>query len=182
LERGEGGAQGDRFVVRSFSFEQSSLRVESRQNDEMTVDYGDVSLILCGKGIMTETESSTETSTKFSLGRAVMTSGLVMTKKEEKHHEHVTENREGFIHLIVKQNKTIVFRENDLDYSSLGDAMKPTRYANFTYIAAELRKRCHNVTYDDSLLNKNVQMQILGPLFDPEEHLDIAIDLLAKIK
>jgi len=180
IERGEGSPPEDHFKVRTFSFEDTLLRVGSRQGDEIIVDYGAVSLILCGKGIITETETIIEKSKKLSLGRAVVTSGLMITKKEEKHYERVTENREGFIQLVVHRKPVLVFKENDLDYASLGTAMKPSRYANLTFIAEELRKRCSNAVYDDSLLNKNVQMQILGPLFDPEKHLDIATALVRK--
>ncbi|MEE9523365.1 MAG: hypothetical protein V3V59_01280 [Thermodesulfovibrionales bacterium] len=179
MDRDDMGAGDGLFAVRAFSFEGTSLRVESRQRDTVTVDYDDVDLILCGKGIRTEKVTITEKSRKLSLGRAVITSGLMMTKKEGKDREDVTENREGFIHLYGGTKAVLVFRENAVDYSSLGTLMKPSRYANFTFVAEELKRRCRNASYDESLLNKSVQKQILGPLFEPEENLDIAISLIA---
>lgn len=141
MDRDDLGAGDDPVVVRTFSFEDTSLSVESRQRDTVTVDYDDVDLILCGKGIRTGTGTITEKSRKLSLGRAVITSGLMMTKKEEKHRKDVTENREGFIHLYGGTKAVLVFRETAVDYSSLGAMMKPSRYMNFTFIVEELKRR-----------------------------------------
>jgi len=179
MDRNERKSLGEPFSARTFSFEDQLLRVASRKKEEITVEYGKVDLIIYGRGITSETETIIEKSRKLSLGRAVMTSGLMMTKKEEKHRENVTEESEGFIYLYDSEKAVIVFRENEVDYSSLGGAMKPTRFANIAFIAGELKRRCGNASYDDLLLNKNVQKQILGPLFDPEVDLDIAVSLIA---
>lgn len=176
------GSTKDLFSVKTFSFEDTSLHVLSRQGDKIVIAYDDVSLILCGKSIQIGTETVIEKTRKLSLGRAVMTSGLMMTRKEEKHRRNVTEEREGFINLYGQTDTVLVFRENDINYSSLGAMMKPSRHANFSFLAEELKKRCTAAAYDDSLMNKIVQTQILGPLFEPEAHLDIAVALLASAR
>jgi len=179
MDRNERKLLEESFLVRTFSFEDALLRVASRKKEEISIEYGKVDLIIYGRGIRSETETIIEKSRKLSLGRTVMTSGLMMTKKGEKHHENVTEESEGFIYLYDREKAVVVFRENEVDCSSLGGAMKPTRFANIAFIAGELKRRSGNASYDDSLLNKNVQKQILGPLFDPGVDLDIAVSLIA---
>ena len=118
---------------------------------------------------------------KFSIGRAVLSSGLVLTKATKSTRQVTTEDREGFFNLYSGNRLTLVFRESALIYDSLGSALKPSRVANFAYLLAELRQRQPNTVFDDRLLRRAEQAVLLGPLLPPEEHLEIATSLLAKI-
>ena len=73
------------------------------------------------------------------------------------------------------------FRENALDYNSLGSALKLSRSDNFTYIVTELRRCCMGARYDECLMNRAAQAALLGHLLNPEEHLIVATALLAKV-
>ncbi|MEC4685797.1 MAG: hypothetical protein VST71_08725 [Nitrospirota bacterium] len=169
-----------RFIVRSFFLDDMQLRVESREGESLVVDYSRIGIILRGTCIEQFTRTTIEKEKKLSLGRAVISGGLVMSKSTEKHHVDTLENREGFLNLYAGMKHIIAFRENSLVYSSLGSMLKPTRSANFAFITAELKRRCPDASYSDSLLNRSAQAQILGPLFNPVEYLDIAISLMAK--
>jgi len=180
LSQDEIESESRRFIVRKFSFDDRQLRVESRQGEGLVVDYSQVEVMLRGTCIEQVTKSWVEKEKKLSLGRAVISGGLMLSKTIEKHHVDTSENREGFLHLYAGRRYILVFRETSLVYSSLGPMLRPTRSANFALVTAELKRRCHGAFYDDSLLNRSVQTRILGPLFNPEEHLDIAITLMAK--
>jgi hypothetical protein len=58
--------------------------------------------------------------------------------------------------------------------------MKPSGEMNFNYLVAELRQRCPSAFYDDRLLRRAEQVKLLGPLLNPDNHLDLAVEILAK--
>ncbi len=180
LKQDEIKSEKEHFIVRKFFLDDRELRVESRQEKSLVVDYCSIDLILRGTCIQQTTKTVTEKGKKFSISRAVISGGLIMTKSTEKSHVNISENREMFLHLYTGSGYIIVFRENSLVYLSLGSMLKPARSANFAFINAELKRRCSASNYNESLLNRAVQAQILGPLFNPEEHLDIAISFMAK--
>ncbi len=180
LHQDEIESDSNRFIARSFFLDDMQLRVESREGESLVVDYSRMEIILRGTCIEQFTTTTIEKEKKLSLGRAVISGGLVLSKSTEKHHVDTSENREGFLNLYAGMKHIIAFRENSLVYSSLGSMLKPTRSANFAFITDELKRRCPDASYSDALLNKSAQTQILGPLFNPVEDLDIAISLMAK--
>ncbi len=180
LSQDEIESDSRRFIVRNFFLDDRHLRVESRDGETLLLDYSLIEIILRGTCIEQFTRTTVEKEKKLSLGRAVISGGLVLSKSTERRHVDTSENREGFLNLYAGMKHIIVFRENSLVYSSLGSMLKPTRSANFAFITAEMKRRCPDASYSDSLLNRSAQAQILGPLFNPEEDMDIAVSLMAK--
>lgn len=170
-----------RFIARSFEFTVKSLDSESCQKQNFILPYRDIRIILYGIGITVQKETETVKERKFSMGRALMTSGLVMTRSISHEVRSEEENRERFLYIYAPDRQTVALRENVLQYEALGKALQPSRAANFNYVVAELRKRCPDAVFDDRLLNRGSQAQMLGPSFNPEEHLDLAASLLAKV-
>jgi len=105
----------------------------------------------------------------------------MMTKS--KSHEVISEakDRERFLYIYAPDRQAVVFREYALQYDSLGRALQLSLAANFNHVVAELKRLSPDAMFDDRLLNRANQAQMLGPLFKPEEHLDIATSLLAKV-
>jgi hypothetical protein len=169
------------FIVRKFRFSSEALIVESREEESLAVDYSSMDLIIRGASIEQSTVTETVKERKFDPGMALLTSGLKMTKTTEKTIESTAQTREGFFYLYAGDQQTLIFREGGLAYDSLGIAMQPTRQANFDYVIEELRRRSPEVIYDDRLLNRAGQVQLLGPSLSPEKHLNIATSLLAKV-
>lgn len=170
-----------RFLVRNFEFTGESLHTESSQGQKLILPYRDIRLILYGLCITVHMGTETVKERKFSMGKALMTSGLAMTKRTSHEVHTKEENRERFLYIFAPDRQTVVLRENALHYDSLGKALQPSRAANFNHVAAELRRQSPDAKFDERLLNRGSQVQMLGPLFNPEEHLDIATSLLAKI-
>lgn len=170
-----------RFLVRNFEFTGGSLYLESRQMQNFIMPCHDIRLILYGAGIMVHTEYETVKERKFNVGRALMTNGLVMTRTESHKVRTEKEESERFLYIYSPDRQTVVFRENALQYHSLGKALQPSRAANFNHLVTELRRLSPLAAFDDRLLNRARQVQMLGPLFNPEEHLDIATSLLARL-
>jgi hypothetical protein len=170
-----------RFLARNFEFTGDSLYVESRQMQDLILPYHDIGLMLYGTGIAVHNENETVKERKFSMGRALMTGGVVVTKSESHNVRTEEEDRERFLYIYAPEQQTVVFRENALRYNSLGKALQPSRSANFNHVVTELRRLSPLSAFDDRLLNRGGQVQMLGPLFNPEENLDVATSLLARL-
>jgi len=169
------------FVVRKFRFSGDALIVESRAKESLSIDYSSIDLIIRGTSIAQSTVTETVKEKKFDPVMALLTSGLKMTKTTEKTLESTAQTREGFFYLYAGDQQTLIFREGGLAYDYLGTALQPTRQANFSYIIEELRRRSPEAIYDDRLLNRAGQVQLLGPSLRPEDHKNIATSLLAKV-
>ena len=167
-------------VVRRFSLGERELRIETEKGDNLNITVPEIDLILCGMRISRSTETETVKNRSINLGRAVLSGGMMFTKTTKTTREVITEERERFMNLYAGDNPTIVFRENTLDYTSLGAVRKPSRSENFTYLIAELRRCCPSAGYDDRLVNRAAQAALLGPLLDPEANLVVSTSLLAK--
>lgn len=168
------------FVVRKFRFGGDALIVESREVESLAIDYSSIDLIIRGTSIAQSTVTEIVKEKKFDPGLALLTSGLKMTKTTEKTLESTVQTREGFFYLYVGDQQTLIFREGGLAYDSLGTALQLTRQTNFSYVIEELRRLSPEAIYDDRLLNRAGQVQLLGPSLSPEKHMNIATSLLAK--
>jgi hypothetical protein len=174
---GEEGA----WTVRSFGLGEHLLHIETEKGKGLDVAFQDVELILPGVSTSRETTTETVKHRSINLGRAVLTGGMILTKTTKTTRDITTEARERFINLYAADAPVIVFRENSLDYNSLGPTRKLSRSENFTHVLAELRRRCPNALYDERLMNRAAQAALLGPLLNPEKHLTAATALLSKV-
>ena len=168
------------FTARKFILNEDGISVESRGGRRLAMDYSSIDLILRGTCIEVKSEARSVKERKFSLGRAMLSGGIIITKSKKSTHQAETEDREGFFNLYSANGLTLVFRENTVVYDSLGSSLKPSRVENFAYLINELRRRQPGAAFDNRLLRRAEQALLLGPLLSPEKHLDIAIMLLAK--
>ena len=103
-----------------------------------------------------------------------------MTKNTRKTLTHTSEERRHFLLLHSGARPVLVFNEMELLYDGLGSARQLTRQANFLILIGELRRRSPAARFDERLLNRAGQVQLLGPAFSPEDHLPLAAALLAR--
>ena len=168
-------------TVRGFTLDAEALQAGSAEGESFSIAYQDVDLILRGMGISSSTSKETTRKRSLSLGAAVLTGGLQMTKTTKTTREVTKEEREGFLIIYAGAGPAFAFHENGLVYDSLGPARALSRSANFVQLAAELRRRCSRARYDERLLNRAGLAALLGPSLGPEEHLIVATALLAKV-
>lgn len=173
-------ADASQRTVRRFSFAAEALHAESAGGASLSIAYQDVDLILRGMGISSSTSVETTRKRSLSLGAAVLTGGLKMTKTTKTTREVTKEEREGFLILYTGGGPVLAFQESGLVYDALGPARALSRSANFVQLAAELRRRCSRARYDERLLTRAGLAALLGPSLSPEEHLTVATALLAK--
>lgn len=167
--------------VRRFSIGEEILRVETAVGGGLDICYRDIRLVLRGTSIVRSTSRETVKNRSFNLGRAVLSSGLMLTKTTKTVRDVTSEAREGFLVLYQEDGPAVTFNENGLSYDALGPALKPTRASNFAYLAGEIRSRCAGALYDERLLTRAAQTALLGPRLSPETHLAVATGLLAKV-
>ena len=168
----------NRMLVRQLQFATNSLQLVTRDNTTHDIPLHEVKLLLRGTGITSSVQVETETKKKFALGRAVASGGLVMSKKVKTTSRNISEERQPFCHVYVPGQPPVVLRQSEIDYSALGEQRQPSREANFNWICAELRRRCAAADWDDRLQTRPGLAQLLGPAFDPETYLDLAITLV----
>jgi hypothetical protein len=173
-------AESRQVRVRRFSLDSLRLVVESG-NSSIGIAYQEVGLILRGTAITSSKAAETSKERKFSMKRALLSGGAMLTKTEKTEHEVTSEEREGFFSLYAKGRPSLSFRENSLVYHSLGAGRRHSCSANAAYLISELRSRCPSAVYDERLLARAAQIALLGPTLRPEAHLPVAAALLAKV-
>lgn len=176
----EAESDARRFLVRRFELQEAALVAEAASGEGRTVPYAEVDLLLRGTYATTRTEMKNVERRRFSAARTLLTGGLVTSRTTITRREVQHEAREGFLHLYAAGREPLAFREGKLQYQGLGAELKPTRLLNFLHTIAQLQQRCPGALYDERLLTRGVQAQILGPALSPTRHLDLAISVLVR--
>ena len=163
----------DRLVPRSFELGAEAVTFHPRTGPPVPIEYASVTLLLRGLRVSSEHKVTMETKRKFSLGKALVTQGLSMTKtvKNEVHSD--VENAEHYV-LIYAPGTTVAVYEGEVVFTSLGKELQPSRVANMNLVTARLRERCTSARYDDRLL----RMGKRGLPFDGGEPMDVFAEFL----
>ncbi|HEY3572140.1 MAG TPA: hypothetical protein VGP73_29710 [Thermoanaerobaculia bacterium] len=169
-----------RFLVRGFELDGQGITATSRRGDTTRIVYRDLDLFLRGVKLDERTETKTTEQRKFSLSRAVLTQGLMMTKTVRTTDKVTSVDREEFFHLYAPGHPPLVFRSGALDYRSFGHALQPSVQANFTLLVEEMRRALPQVSYNERLANRQSRARILGPGLT-DKNLDVAVSLLARV-
>ena len=173
-------SDAQRFLVRTFHLGEHGVTATSRRGETAEIPFREINLILKGVRIEERLERQTTESRKFSPGRALMTGGLVASKTTRKVQQVKTEERDDFLHLYSDGRPPLVFRASAVNYQSLGPALHPSVAANFSIVVEELRRSTPHAIYDERLANRQARARVLGPSLT-ENHLDIAVSLLARV-
>jgi len=168
-----------RFVVRSFELGPEGLTARSRQGST-EVGWRDVRLLLRGVVRVEHKRTQTVERRELSLGRAVITGGLMVTKPVKTSKTETLVENEGFLHLYPASGRPLVFRQRDLNYAGLGPALQHSVTANFARLVTALRTACPEALYDERLATPPGQARLLGPALAAESHLDVAVSLVSQ--
>jgi hypothetical protein len=180
VDAAEVRARTDLFIVRRFELGEGSLRLEAGNGQRAEIAYDGIDLLLPATGISGTTETKTVTERKFSLGRTVLSGGLLMTKKVTREEEVKSEEQEKVLYLHAGDRPPVVFSQDGMTYDGLGAAMKFSRELNFAYLTGELRRLSPGAVYDERLLKPAGQTKLLGPALNPETNLALAVEILAR--
>jgi len=165
-------------VPQRFDLGDEALDVDTRTHVHATIRYDAIDVLLHGTR-QTQTQSSEKVTTRsLSLGRAVLTGGLVNTRTQTSTRTTTATDSDEFL-LVFAGADVVSLREHELQYQSLGAALQPSRMANFRYLVGELQRRATRAVRDDRMMRRSVQSQMLGPMLSPDQHLELAAKLVA---
>lgn len=146
---------GDRLQARALRFAPGRLWVtgghaaSDDHDQEVELPFGAIALIQQGVRTTTSTEVTKTSARRLDLTRALLSGGLLLTKKVDTKTTRTTTAREGFLllHRADGEPDVIVY-ERRLDYRFLGDELQPSSTGNFDRLRARLRAACPRVLYD----------------------------------
>jgi len=146
------GGGKDRVAAHSVSFGESGVTFTPRFGDALELPWGDLVAILRGLRASRSEVERTEKSRRFSLGRAVVTGGLSMSRTSKKTVHERTESAEQVIFVYARDGRAAVLAEHQLDFSCLGAGMQPSSTANMVELARRLREKAPAAFHDERLL------------------------------
>ena len=142
----------DRLLVQRFAFEGAGFALTSRSGELLQAPWSEVIAVLRGLRASRTDVDRTETSKKLSLGRAVLTGGVVISATSTRRVHSSTEETEQVIFLYLRDGRAATFSEHELQFTSLGAAMQPSSTANVLELARRLREGAKGAFHDDRLL------------------------------
>jgi hypothetical protein len=153
--------------------------VETRAGSRHSLVPAAVRCLIRVTGHWEETGTETETHRRFAAGRAMLSGGLLLTRKVTVERQTVSHNSAAVLMVDVAEGPTFVLHETELIYDALGEHMEASRTANFNLIVETLRGACPAAVYDDRLLSRGGQVRVLGPSINPDTHVELAATLVA---
>jgi hypothetical protein len=142
----------DRVVARSFSLDDEGAAIASASANSMRVSWPEVLAILRGLRASRSEAERTERSRSFSVGTAIATGGLRMTRTTTRTVRSSDEATEQVILIYARDGGVAAFAERSIDFSCLGPEMQASSTANMLELARRLRERAPSAFYDERLL------------------------------
>ena len=142
----------DRVVARNLECASDGFVAVDGRGQRHDCPAASIAAFLRGLRVLETSELVKTTERKLDLGKALLTSGLAITKKVETTSERRTSSREPFI--LVQRNDGlpgIMLYEGRLNYQCLGPALQPSRTANFTALLSRLRALAPGAPVDDRI-------------------------------
>jgi hypothetical protein len=175
-------------AIRRFRFEPDAIVLDDPNASRLPAS--DVAALLRAVH-HTRTDLRAEVQTKsFSVGRALMTGGLMSSKTTKSEERSSSTDTEPVLYAFRRSGDTPwILRERGTNYSALGPELGPSSMQNFLTTVRRLRELAPHAVYDERLLELRVQA---GPPFkttrlDAESltastasSVDIAAHLLAR--
>jgi len=119
--------------------------------------WSDLSAIVHARTPQQPDQHDTVKERKFSIGRAAMSGGLVMTKAVKREVTTHGEAAEHVLYLFRASGDTPwLMREHGTNYRGLGFPLDPSSTRNFTAAIEHLRKHAPHAKFDDSLVRRPV--------------------------
>lgn len=145
-------SDGDRTVAWSFAFSEAGATFTPRFGDSTEIAWSEVAAVLRAQRMARTEVERTETSRKFSVGTAVATGGLKLSRTTTTSVRSSEESSEQVIIVHAKTARAVLLSERHLDFSCLGPGMQPSSTGNMAELARRLRERAKGAFHDDRLL------------------------------
>ena len=138
LEPTEVPDDDQRVVVRRLDFSGGALTAWDAQGKEHRASGPDIGLLQRGMRVSRNTQTVKTSERKLDVGRAVLSGGLLLTKKVEKTDVKTTETSEPFLLVQRRGDSDLILYERRIDYRALGAEMQPASRGNLEVVWRKL--------------------------------------------
>ena len=130
----------ERLVARTLVFAGDTLTAMDAAGDSEDVPATGVRLVQRGVRVAQRVETTTESKRRLALGRALLSGGLILTKKVEIKSTRTFATPDAFL-LLQRDDggRDVMLYESRVDYRCLGGALQPSRTANFQALVERVR-------------------------------------------
>lgn len=179
-ENAEVATDKERIVARSLELSSSGLVALEGNGRRQECPVSAIEAILRGVRLVESTEVIKTTERKLALGKALLTSGLSVTKKVETISERTTATKEAFLLLQRRDGAAdIMLYERRLDYGCLGPELVPSTYGNLVTLLARLRALAPAAALDDRITRPGFLTGLPLMALDP---MDLAVFLVRRAR
>ena len=143
----------DQLVPLDFEMTATALRGVCTQGRRFELPVTTIFALLHAACVTSAEQTVTTKEKKFSLGRAVVTGGMVLRKKVDRVTKTAIQDQERMIYMFYGSDKApCVWKELTLRWEGLGDERQLTTTQNFSTLAEKLRTLAPNAFHDQRLL------------------------------
>ena len=142
----------DRTLARSVAVAAAGVAFTPRFGDPLELAWPEVLAVLRGLRASRSEVERTEKSKSLSVGTAVATGGLKMTRTSTRTVRSSEESVEQVILVYARDGRAATLAETELDFSCLGSRMQPSSTGNMVALAGTLRGGAKGAFYDERLL------------------------------
>jgi hypothetical protein len=169
-----------RVVVRNLDWEPGGFRVTDAKGASHVCPTAAVRLFQRGARTHAATEIVKTKETRFDLGKAVLSGGLLLTKTVEKVKETTTHAKEPF--LLVQRGDgqpDLMIYEHRMNYQCLGGEMRHATLANLGLLGSRLQALCPEAPLDDRVGRPGFVAGLPGLAMDP---VDLGLYLVSEAR
>jgi hypothetical protein len=139
-----------RVIVRSLSWTADGFLAQDAQGAGHACPFEVIWLIQRGARTHTSTEIEKTTKRQLNLGGALLSGGLILTKKVTKTTERTTHAKEPFLLLQRDDGEPdLMLYEHRISYQCLGSEMGPSTLGNLGLLLARFQSLCPQAPLDD---------------------------------
>lgn len=170
-------SDADRVIAHRLELAGDAIVVHDRRGATHRCPFGSIRLLQRGTRIASTEVTSKQTTRQLSIGRALLSGGLVLTKQVETTSTKRTEDRDAF--LVVHRDDgqpDLIFYERRLDFGVLGAAKQPSSFANLERLTGLLASHAPHAPLDVRLGQPGFVAGLTRTAADP---VDLAVYLVA---
>jgi hypothetical protein len=170
-------ADDERVLARRIDFADRVLVVTDGQGNTHTCAPERMGLFQRGVRHARQTTKVTTSDRRFAVGKALLSGGLLLTRKVERTSVKISESQEAFL-LIQRTDgePDIMVYERRVNYEFLGPALLPSSRANFDLVCRHLCALAPTVSTDDRVSHPGFVSGLPATRADP---VDLALLLVA---
>jgi hypothetical protein len=137
-EPGEIPDDAQRVVVRRIELAPGALVATDAKGQAHRCAAADIALLQRGMRVSKSTQTVKTSERKLDVGRAVLSGGLLLTKKVDKTDVKTTETSEPFLLVQRRDAPDLILYERRIDYRPLGAEMQPASRGNLEVVWRKL--------------------------------------------